>query len=164
MGSLPHGTLCVYCGIREAGYIPDGCPGPICLVCDEDELDLEAKNSGVSLEAESFTPSFMEAVVGENVRISIMQYVGSFALRASCFHLSHLPANAFLRLQAEFCRTGLRRRDQTLNAVRTATQMALENLRVRLLTDPCDMICEQIHWEQMEIIEETFDLLLQVMA
>ena len=31
MGSLPHGTLCSYCGVREAGYIPDGCAGPLCL-------------------------------------------------------------------------------------------------------------------------------------
>ena len=31
MGSLPKGTLCCYCGIREASYIPDGCVGPLCL-------------------------------------------------------------------------------------------------------------------------------------
>ena len=31
MGSLPDGTLCAYCGIREAGYIPDGCCGPVCM-------------------------------------------------------------------------------------------------------------------------------------
>ena len=29
MGSLPKGTLCSYCGVREAGYIPDGAAGPI---------------------------------------------------------------------------------------------------------------------------------------
>ena len=34
MGSLPRGTLCVYCGVREAGYIPDGCAGPVCLEPD----------------------------------------------------------------------------------------------------------------------------------
>ena len=31
MGSLPEGTLCAYCGINEAGYIPDGCVGPVCF-------------------------------------------------------------------------------------------------------------------------------------
>jgi hypothetical protein len=31
MGSLPRGTKCVYCGVHAAGYIPDGCIGPICL-------------------------------------------------------------------------------------------------------------------------------------
>ena len=31
MGSLNPGTLCVYCGVREAGYIPDGCVGPLCF-------------------------------------------------------------------------------------------------------------------------------------
>jgi hypothetical protein len=31
MGSLPRGTKCVYCGVHEASYIPDGCIGPICL-------------------------------------------------------------------------------------------------------------------------------------
>ena len=31
MGSLPEGTLCAYCGINAAGYIPDGCVGPLCL-------------------------------------------------------------------------------------------------------------------------------------
>ncbi len=31
MGSLPEGTLCAYCGVREAGYIPDGCCGPVCF-------------------------------------------------------------------------------------------------------------------------------------
>jgi hypothetical protein len=29
MGSMPEGTLCVYCGVHEAGYIIDGCCGPI---------------------------------------------------------------------------------------------------------------------------------------
>ena len=31
MGSLPEGTLCAYCGVREASYIPDGAAGPICF-------------------------------------------------------------------------------------------------------------------------------------
>jgi hypothetical protein len=31
MGSLPEGTLCAYCGEHEAGYIPDGCIGPVCF-------------------------------------------------------------------------------------------------------------------------------------
>ena len=31
MGSMPEGTLCVYCGVHEAGYIIDGCCGPMCL-------------------------------------------------------------------------------------------------------------------------------------
>jgi hypothetical protein len=39
MGSSPEGTLCVYCRIRTASYIPDGCMGPICLFgpgnCDD---------------------------------------------------------------------------------------------------------------------------------
>ena len=30
MGSLPEGTLCSYCGAREASYIPDGACGPVC--------------------------------------------------------------------------------------------------------------------------------------
>ena len=34
MGSLPRGTLCAYCGVREAGYIPDGCAGPLCMTPD----------------------------------------------------------------------------------------------------------------------------------
>ena len=34
MGSLPDGTLCAYCGVREAGYIPDGCAGPVCFEPD----------------------------------------------------------------------------------------------------------------------------------
>ena len=34
MGSLPKGTLCSYCGVREAGYIPDGAAGPICFEPD----------------------------------------------------------------------------------------------------------------------------------
>ena len=34
MGSLPEGTLCSYCGVREAGYIPDGAAGPICFEPD----------------------------------------------------------------------------------------------------------------------------------
>ena len=33
MGSLPDGTLCSYCDIYEAGYIPDGCCGPLCGEC-----------------------------------------------------------------------------------------------------------------------------------
>jgi hypothetical protein len=31
MGSCPEGTKCVYCGVHEASYIPDGCIGPMCL-------------------------------------------------------------------------------------------------------------------------------------
>ena len=31
MGSLDEGTLCWYCAVREAGYIPDGCLGPLCM-------------------------------------------------------------------------------------------------------------------------------------
>ena len=31
MGSLPEGTLCAYCGAREASYIPDGAAGPLCF-------------------------------------------------------------------------------------------------------------------------------------
>ena len=34
MGSLPEGTLCSYCGVREAGYIPEGAAGPICFEPD----------------------------------------------------------------------------------------------------------------------------------
>jgi hypothetical protein len=34
MGSLPEGTLCSYCGVREAGYIPDGAAGAICFEPD----------------------------------------------------------------------------------------------------------------------------------
>lgn len=34
MGSVPEGTLCSYCGVREAGYIPDGAAGPICFEPD----------------------------------------------------------------------------------------------------------------------------------
>ena len=35
MGTLPDGTLCAYCGVREAGYIPDGCAGPLCMDPDD---------------------------------------------------------------------------------------------------------------------------------
>ena len=35
MGSLPEGTLCAYCGVEEAGYIPDGACGPMCPDCLE---------------------------------------------------------------------------------------------------------------------------------
>ena len=28
---MPEGTLCAYCGEREACYIPDGCVGPMCM-------------------------------------------------------------------------------------------------------------------------------------
>ena len=31
MGTVEEGTLCAYCGVREAGYIPDGCVGPMCM-------------------------------------------------------------------------------------------------------------------------------------
>ena len=31
MGSLPEGTLCVYCGTHAAYYIPVGCIGPLCM-------------------------------------------------------------------------------------------------------------------------------------
>ena len=34
MGTLEDGTLCAYCGINEAYYIPDGCVGPVCLFPD----------------------------------------------------------------------------------------------------------------------------------
>ena len=33
MGSLADGTLCSYCDEHEAGYIPDGCCGPLCGEC-----------------------------------------------------------------------------------------------------------------------------------
>ena len=33
MGSCEPGTLCAYCGAEEAGYIPDGCVGPMCGSC-----------------------------------------------------------------------------------------------------------------------------------
>ena len=33
MGSLSDGTLCDYCNVHEAGYIPDGCCGPLCGHC-----------------------------------------------------------------------------------------------------------------------------------
>ena len=33
MGSLADGTLCSYCDIYEASYIPDGCCGPLCGEC-----------------------------------------------------------------------------------------------------------------------------------
>ena len=31
MGSPSDGALCAYCGIRAAGYIPDGFCGPVCM-------------------------------------------------------------------------------------------------------------------------------------
>ena len=34
MGTLEDGTLCAYCGINEAYYIPDGCVGPVCIFPD----------------------------------------------------------------------------------------------------------------------------------
>ena len=33
MGSLSDGTLCSYCNVHEAYYIPDGCCGPLCGHC-----------------------------------------------------------------------------------------------------------------------------------
>ena len=33
MGSLSEGTMCWYCGVNHAGYIPDGCNGPACGPC-----------------------------------------------------------------------------------------------------------------------------------
>ena len=33
MGSFEHGTMCAYCAAEEAGYIPDGCVGPMCGSC-----------------------------------------------------------------------------------------------------------------------------------
>ena len=41
MGSLPLDTLCVYCGRRRAGYIPDGCIGPVCFDSSSDEDESE---------------------------------------------------------------------------------------------------------------------------
>ena len=35
MGSLPDGTMCIYCGQEEAGYIPDGLLGPTCCTCSD---------------------------------------------------------------------------------------------------------------------------------
>ena len=34
MGSIGEGVLCYYCGRNPAGYIPDGCGGPVCFVND----------------------------------------------------------------------------------------------------------------------------------
>jgi len=51
MGSLPEGTLCAYCGLREAGYIPDGCCGPLCFGesdSDEEDAGTEAKHPACS--------------------------------------------------------------------------------------------------------------------
>ena len=39
MGTLPPGTKCVYCGVHEAGYIPDGCSGPICFSPESGDWD-----------------------------------------------------------------------------------------------------------------------------
>ena len=33
MGSCGPDTLCAYCDEEEAGYIPDGCVGPMCGSC-----------------------------------------------------------------------------------------------------------------------------------
>ena len=33
MGSCDPGTMCAYCDAEEAGYIPDGCVGPMCGSC-----------------------------------------------------------------------------------------------------------------------------------
>ena len=38
MGSLPDGTMCAYCDQHEAGYIPDGCCGPVCGPCLDNML------------------------------------------------------------------------------------------------------------------------------
>ena len=37
MGSLPEGNLCAYCGVRRAGYIPDGCIGALCMRPNDDD-------------------------------------------------------------------------------------------------------------------------------
>ena len=39
MGALPEGTMCAYCDENEAGYIPDGCCGPVCGMCLDLGLD-----------------------------------------------------------------------------------------------------------------------------
>ena len=33
MGTLADGTMCAYCAVEEAHYIPDGCCGPVCGSC-----------------------------------------------------------------------------------------------------------------------------------
>ena len=33
MGALPENSPCAYCYERGAGYIPDGCAGPLCGSC-----------------------------------------------------------------------------------------------------------------------------------
>ena len=38
MGSLPEGTMCVYCNEEEASYIPDGMLGCTCMTCVDDAL------------------------------------------------------------------------------------------------------------------------------
>ena len=38
MGSLADGTMCSYCDEHAAGYIPDGCCGPLCGVCTDAAL------------------------------------------------------------------------------------------------------------------------------
>ena len=39
MGSLPDGSMCIYCYRHFAGYIPDGSAGPMCGTC-MDQLEI----------------------------------------------------------------------------------------------------------------------------
>ena len=39
MGTVEEGTMCAYCAVNEAGYIPDGCVGPTCPDCWDRTLE-----------------------------------------------------------------------------------------------------------------------------
>ena len=45
MGTLPDDTRCAYCDAELAGYIPDGCVGPVGAAC----LDLYLSRGGWAL-------------------------------------------------------------------------------------------------------------------
>ena len=40
MGTVEEGTMCAYCAVNEAGYIPDGCVGPTCPDCWDRTLEV----------------------------------------------------------------------------------------------------------------------------
>ena len=46
MGSVSEGTLCSYCGVNPAGYIPDGAVGPMCMGWPKACFD-RSENGGV---------------------------------------------------------------------------------------------------------------------
>ena len=47
MGSVPDGTMCIYCGQEEAGYIPDGLLGLTCPTCMDEAAAHETEEQAL---------------------------------------------------------------------------------------------------------------------